>query len=80
MCVQKGEIEGRGWTHWIDGDELHLVLQAGFAVFPLVMHFILHAIENGFETEPLRPSYDPLAILSRHTSSIDQSIYTAHVS
>lgn len=25
VCVQKGEIEGRGWTHWVDGDELHLV-------------------------------------------------------
>ncbi|XP_028448892.1 uncharacterized protein LOC114565191 [Perca flavescens] len=24
VCVQKGEIEGRGWTHWVDGDELHL--------------------------------------------------------
>ncbi|XP_034052076.1 uncharacterized protein LOC117532731 [Gymnodraco acuticeps] len=25
VCVQKGEIEGRGWTHWVDGDELHLL-------------------------------------------------------
>lgn len=25
VCVQKGEIEGRGWTHWVEGDELHLV-------------------------------------------------------
>lgn len=25
VCVQKGEIEGRGWTHWVNGDELHLV-------------------------------------------------------
>uniref|UniRef100_A0A673ICZ0 Retinol-binding protein 1-like n=1 Tax=Sinocyclocheilus rhinocerous TaxID=307959 RepID=A0A673ICZ0_9TELE len=24
VCVQKGEIEGRGWTHWIEEDELHL--------------------------------------------------------
>ncbi|CAI5641555.1 unnamed protein product [Oreochromis niloticus] len=24
VCVQKGEIEGRGWTHWVEGDELHL--------------------------------------------------------
>ncbi|MXQ82358.1 hypothetical protein E5288_WYG010986 [Bos mutus] len=23
-CVQKGEKEGRGWTQWIEGDELHL--------------------------------------------------------
>uniref|UniRef100_A0A673I9Q7 Retinol-binding protein 1-like n=1 Tax=Sinocyclocheilus rhinocerous TaxID=307959 RepID=A0A673I9Q7_9TELE len=21
VCVQKGEIEGRGWTHWIEEDE-----------------------------------------------------------
>uniref|UniRef100_A0A672N0K1 Retinol binding protein 1 n=1 Tax=Sinocyclocheilus grahami TaxID=75366 RepID=A0A672N0K1_SINGR len=27
VCVQKGEFEGRGWTHWIEGDELHLVGQ-----------------------------------------------------
>ncbi|KAG7251816.1 hypothetical protein CRUP_030729 [Coryphaenoides rupestris] len=26
VCVQKGEIEGRGWTHWVTGDELHLIL------------------------------------------------------
>ncbi|XP_022045116.2 nicotinamide/nicotinic acid mononucleotide adenylyltransferase 1 [Acanthochromis polyacanthus] len=25
VCVQKGEIEGRGWTHWVEGDELHLL-------------------------------------------------------
>lgn len=25
VCVQKGEVEGRGWTQWIEGDELHLV-------------------------------------------------------
>ncbi|XP_007886244.1 retinol-binding protein 1 [Callorhinchus milii] len=28
VCVQKGEKEGRGWTHWIDGDELHLEMRA----------------------------------------------------
>ncbi|ROL44159.1 Retinol-binding protein 1 [Anabarilius grahami] len=32
VCVQKGEIEGRGWTHWIEGDELHLELRAAGAV------------------------------------------------
>lgn len=25
VCVQKGEKENRGWTHWIEGDLLHLV-------------------------------------------------------
>lgn len=25
VCVQKGEKKNRGWTHWIEGDELHLV-------------------------------------------------------
>ncbi|XP_076838377.1 retinol-binding protein 2a [Brachyhypopomus gauderio] len=24
VCVQKGEKENRGWTHWIEGDLLHL--------------------------------------------------------
>ncbi|XP_023283876.1 uncharacterized protein LOC111671097 [Seriola lalandi dorsalis] len=28
VCVQKGEIEGRGWTHWVEGDELHLTSTA----------------------------------------------------
>ncbi|XP_056335150.1 retinol-binding protein 1.1 [Danio aesculapii] len=32
VCVQKGEVEGRGWTHWIEGDELHLELRAGGVV------------------------------------------------
>uniref|UniRef100_A0A8P0PHK6 Retinol binding protein 1 n=1 Tax=Canis lupus familiaris TaxID=9615 RepID=A0A8P0PHK6_CANLF len=26
-CVQKGEKEGRGWTQWIEGDELHLEMR-----------------------------------------------------
>ncbi|MBN3301017.1 RET7 protein, partial [Amia calva] len=25
VCVQKGEKKNRGWTHWIEGDDLHLV-------------------------------------------------------
>ncbi|XP_010848219.1 PREDICTED: retinoid-binding protein 7 [Bison bison bison] len=25
-CVQKGEKKNRGWTHWIEGDQLHLEL------------------------------------------------------
>ncbi|XP_023832628.1 retinol-binding protein 1 isoform X2 [Salvelinus sp. IW2-2015] len=28
----KGEKEGRGWTHWVEGDELHLELRACGAV------------------------------------------------
>ncbi|XP_048190587.1 uncharacterized protein LOC125342463 isoform X1 [Perognathus longimembris pacificus] len=28
QCVQKGEKEGRGWTQWIEGDELHLEMRA----------------------------------------------------
>uniref|UniRef100_A0A671KQD7 Retinol binding protein 1, cellular, tandem duplicate 2 n=1 Tax=Sinocyclocheilus anshuiensis TaxID=1608454 RepID=A0A671KQD7_9TELE len=26
VCVQKGEKEGRGWTQWVKGDELHVVM------------------------------------------------------
>ncbi|KAM4740535.1 retinoid-binding protein 7 [Anableps anableps] len=26
VCVQKGEKKNRGWTHWIEGDDLHLEL------------------------------------------------------
>ena len=29
-CVQKGEKKNRGWTHWIEGDKLHLVLATLF--------------------------------------------------
>lgn len=25
VCVQKGEKKNRGWKHWIEGDQLHLV-------------------------------------------------------
>lgn len=28
QCVQRGEKEGRGWTHWLDGERLHLVSEA----------------------------------------------------
>ncbi|KAG9353173.1 hypothetical protein JZ751_017749, partial [Albula glossodonta] len=24
VCVQRGEKKNRGWTHWTEGDELHL--------------------------------------------------------
>lgn len=30
LCVQKGEKKNRGWTHWIQGDELHLVCDCTF--------------------------------------------------
>ncbi|XP_040911114.1 uncharacterized protein LOC121193061 [Toxotes jaculatrix] len=36
VCVQKGEIEGRGWTHWVEGDELHLLLSEIHRVAPSV--------------------------------------------
>ncbi|XP_060899011.1 retinoid-binding protein 7 isoform X1 [Labrus mixtus] len=26
VCVQRGEKKNRGWSHWIQGDELHLEL------------------------------------------------------
>ncbi|XP_061113315.1 retinoid-binding protein 7a [Conger conger] len=26
VCVQQGEKKGRGWTHWIEDDKLHLEL------------------------------------------------------
>lgn len=29
VCVQRGEKEGRGWTHWLEGDKLHLVRMYG---------------------------------------------------
>ncbi|XP_063173443.1 retinoid-binding protein 7 [Candoia aspera] len=27
VCIQNGEKENRGWTHWIEGDELYLELR-----------------------------------------------------
>ncbi|XP_028855270.1 retinoid-binding protein 7 [Denticeps clupeoides] len=27
VCVQKGEKKNRGWTHWIEGDELYLEIR-----------------------------------------------------
>ncbi|XP_067108630.1 retinol-binding protein 1-like [Osmerus mordax] len=32
VCVQKGEKEGRGWTQWVEGDQLHLELCVGDVV------------------------------------------------
>lgn len=26
-CVQRGEKSGRGWTHWLQGDQLHLEMR-----------------------------------------------------
>ncbi|KAG1948020.1 retinoid-binding protein [Pimephales promelas] len=27
VCVQRGEKEGRGWTHWLEGNLLHLEMR-----------------------------------------------------
>ncbi|KAG7474049.1 retinol-binding protein 1-like [Solea senegalensis] len=27
VCVQRGEKEGRGWTHWLEEDKLHLEMR-----------------------------------------------------
>ncbi|KAL6109290.1 rbp5 [Pungitius sinensis] len=27
ICEQRGEKEGRGWTHWLEGDKLHLEMR-----------------------------------------------------
>ncbi|CAL8340748.1 retinol-binding protein 5 [Gadus morhua] len=27
LCVQRGEKEGRGWTHWLEGNLLHLEMR-----------------------------------------------------
>ncbi|XP_028836018.1 retinol-binding protein 5 [Denticeps clupeoides] len=27
VCVQRGEKEGRGWTHWLEGNILHLEMR-----------------------------------------------------
>lgn len=31
LCVQRGEKEERGWTHWLEGNTLHLVRNRGFS-------------------------------------------------
>lgn len=31
VCVQRGEKEGRGWTHWLENDKLHLVRMYGWS-------------------------------------------------
>ncbi|KAK4809780.1 hypothetical protein QYF61_014131 [Mycteria americana] len=30
VCVQTGEKKNRGWTHWLEGDDLHLVFTSDF--------------------------------------------------
>ncbi|XP_060776889.1 retinol-binding protein 5 [Neoarius graeffei] len=32
VCVQRGEKEGRGWTHWLEGNFLHLELRVNNVV------------------------------------------------
>lgn len=31
VCVQRGEKQGRGWTHWLEGNLLHLVKLCGWS-------------------------------------------------
>ncbi|KAM6967826.1 retinol-binding protein 5 isoform 2-T2 [Aplochiton taeniatus] len=32
LCVQRGEKEGRGWTHWLEANKLHLEMRVGDVV------------------------------------------------
>ncbi|XP_076010804.1 retinol-binding protein 5 [Genypterus blacodes] len=32
VCVQRGEKEGRGWTHWLEGNILHLEMRVAGVV------------------------------------------------
>ncbi|XP_069804394.1 retinoid-binding protein 7 [Dendropsophus ebraccatus] len=43
ICVQKGEKKNRGWTHWIDGDDLHLELRCEDQVCKQVYRRVLGA-------------------------------------
>nr|XP_046264538.1 uncharacterized protein LOC124069421 [Scatophagus argus] len=57
VCVQKGEIEGRGWTHWVDGDELHLPPAAPCAFTPnhhpsVYLQALLHTTVSPAATMP----------------------------
>uniref|UniRef100_A0A4W5PIQ7 Retinol binding protein 1, cellular, tandem duplicate 1 n=1 Tax=Hucho hucho TaxID=62062 RepID=A0A4W5PIQ7_9TELE len=60
VCVQKGEKEGRGWTHWVEGDELHLELRACGAVTknPL-MHSSAHPLICPSTHPSIHPSTHP---------------------
>uniref|UniRef100_A0A8C3B6M8 Retinol binding protein 1 n=1 Tax=Cairina moschata TaxID=8855 RepID=A0A8C3B6M8_CAIMO len=43
LCVQKGEKEDRGWTQWIEGDEMHLVL---FPASPFDLKLVLSSCHH----------------------------------
>jgi len=32
LCIQRGEKQGRGWTHWLEGNMLHLEMRVGSVV------------------------------------------------
>jgi len=32
LCIQRGEKQGRGWTHWLEGNMLHLEMRVGGVV------------------------------------------------
>uniref|UniRef100_A0A8C4R3K2 Retinol binding protein 1, cellular, tandem duplicate 2 n=1 Tax=Eptatretus burgeri TaxID=7764 RepID=A0A8C4R3K2_EPTBU len=33
VCIQRGEKENRGWTHWIEGDKLYLSAHSLWGIF-----------------------------------------------
>uniref|UniRef100_A0A8C7CJV5 Retinol binding protein 7b, cellular n=1 Tax=Oncorhynchus kisutch TaxID=8019 RepID=A0A8C7CJV5_ONCKI len=41
VCVQKGEKKNRGWTHWIEGDELYLACSMYSYLLTTLMAFVL---------------------------------------
>ncbi|XP_010768358.1 uncharacterized protein [Notothenia coriiceps] len=87
VCVQKGEIEGRGWTHWVDGDELHL--QLGSQLSNLLAHSLLLLLALRFSVLPLFVHSQPanpciylqaLIILHTQTSASPAAIMPADFS
>ncbi|MBN3326197.1 UBE4B factor, partial [Atractosteus spatula] len=56
VCVQKGEKKNRGWTHWIEGDELHLIRRRRLA-----------RLAGGQTSQPSTPLSTPLTSPQRET-------------
>uniref|UniRef100_A0A3B4EFG6 Lipocalin/cytosolic fatty-acid binding domain-containing protein n=1 Tax=Pygocentrus nattereri TaxID=42514 RepID=A0A3B4EFG6_PYGNA len=68
-CVQKGEIEDRGWTHWIDNDHLHVGRRGVLEPIPAVIG------QKAGYTPDRSPSI--AGQTDRHRQSLTHSLYPA---
>uniref|UniRef100_A0AAA9TI27 Retinol binding protein 7 n=2 Tax=Bos TaxID=9903 RepID=A0AAA9TI27_BOVIN len=72
-CVQKGEKKNRGWTHWIEGDQLHLMTRLNFRKGTLARQAPL-SIGFSRKVQPLLLTWDEEYLLTAVPPDLEHGV------